>query len=80
MQKFRVDIDLPGDETLADFLNRLSEFGFPRIVSYDAAPDAVGCPTMVLEFTSYEDAVAFAQAWFDESVEDAVEYVKTVTL
>jgi len=80
MQKFRVDIDLPGDETLADFLNRLSEFGFPRIVSYDAAPDAVGCPTMVLEFTSYEDAVAFAQAWFDEAIEDAVEYVETVTL
>jgi len=80
MQKFRVDIDLPGDETLADFLNRLSEFGFPRIVSYDAAPDAVGCPTMVLEFTSYEDAVAFSQAWFDEAIEDAVEYVETVTL
>jgi len=80
MQTFRVDIDLPSDGTLTDFVDTLSEFGSPRIVSYDAAPDAVGCPTMVLEFTSYEDAVAFAQAWFDESVEDAVEYVETVTL
>ena len=89
MQTFRVDIDLPGDGKLTDFLDTLSEFGSPRIVSYDAAPDAVGahrggglgrCPTMVLEFTSYEDAVTFAQEWFDESVEDAVEYVETVTL
>jgi hypothetical protein len=80
MQTFRVDIDLDSEGTLAEFLDLLSEHGSPRIVSYDAAPDAGGCPTMVLEFTSYEDALAFAQRWFGESAEDAKEYVETITV
>jgi hypothetical protein len=80
MQTFRVDIDLPGDGGLTDFVNLLSEYGSPRIVSYDAAPYNIGCATMVVEFTSYEDAVAFAQAWFCETGEFAVEYVETITV
>ena len=80
MQTFRVDIDLDSEGTLAEFLDLLAEHGSPRIVSYDAAPDAGGCPTMILEFTSYEDALAFAQRWFGESAEDAKEYVETITV
>ncbi len=80
MQTFRVDIDLDSEGTLAEFLDLLSEHGSPRIVSYDTAPDAVGCPTMILEFTSYEDALEFAMEWFGESAEDAKEYVETITV
>ena len=80
MQTFHVDIDLDSEATLAEFLDLLSEYGSPRIVSYDAAPAAVGSPTMVLEFTSYEDALEFAQRWFGESAEGAKEYVETITV
>ena len=79
-QTFRVDIDLLGNGRLADFLSTLADYGSPRIVSYDEAPDAGGCPTMILEFTSYEDALEFAMDWFDESAEDAKEYVETITV
>ena len=84
-QTFRVDIDLDGDSTIGEFLETLAEYrgsdrGSAQIVSYDAAPDAGGCPTMILEFTSYEDALEFAQHWFGESFEDAKEYVETITV
>jgi len=80
MQTFRVDIDLDGDAPLGALLYTLAEYGWPRIVSYELAPDAGGCPTMILEFTSYEDALEFAQHWFGESFEDAKEYVETITV
>jgi len=81
MQTFRVDIDLDGDSTIGEFLETLAEYrGSAQIVSYDAAPDAGGCPTMILEFTSYEVALEFAQHWFGESFEDAKEYVETITV
>ena len=79
-QTFRVDIDLYCYGTLDAFTSTLCDYGSPRIVSYEAAPDAGGCPTMILEFTSYEDAVAFAQHWFEVSAEDAKEYVETITV
>ena len=88
MQTFHVDIDLDLDLdgthigltrcSFGTFLADLAKYGSPRIVSYDAAPDAVGSQTMVLEFTSYENAVAFAQSWFGD--EDAKEYVETITV
>ena len=81
MQTFRVDIDLDGDSTIGEFLETLAEYrGSAQIVSYDAAPDTVGSPTMVLEFTSYEDALEFAMEWFGESAENAKEYVETITV
>ena len=90
MQTFHVDIDLDLDLDgtyigltkcgFGTFLGALAKYGSPRIVSYDAAPDAVGCQTMVLEFTSYEDALEFAMEWFGESAEDAKEYVETITV
>ena len=80
-QTFRVDIDLDGDSTIGEFLETLAEYrGSAQIVSYDAAPDAGGCPTMILEFTSYEDALEFAMEWFGESAENAKEYVETITV
>jgi len=80
MQTFRVDIDLDGDSTIGEFFNLLSEHGSAQIVSYDAAPDAGGCPTMVLEFTSYEDALEFAQHWFAEETRMSEKYVETITV
>ena len=80
MQTFRVVIDLDSEHTLGEFLNLLSEHGSPRIVCYDAAPDAGGSPMMILEFTSYEDALGFAQHWFGVSAEDAKKYVVTITM
>ena len=81
MQTFRVDIDLDGDSTIGEFLETLAEYrGSAQIVSYDAAPDAGGCPTMVLEFTSYEDALAFAQLWFAEETRMSEKYVETITV
>ena len=80
-QTFRVDIDLHGNGRLADFLDTLADYGSPRIVSYDAERHANGGgPTMILEFTSYEDAVEFAMDWFGESAEDAKECVETITV
>jgi len=84
MQKFRVDIILqPFDQPtdLTDFVNTLSEFGSPRIVSYDATGCTEGDLRMVLEFpsyTSYIDATRFAQDWYGES--DVAKFVETVTL
>ena len=81
MQTFRVVIDLDRDgDRVPEFLDLLSEYGSPRIVTYDSAPDAGGWAMMVLEFTSYEDALAFAQRWFGESAENAKEYVETITV
>jgi len=83
MQTFRVVIDLDSEWTLGEFLNLLSEHGSPRIVCYDATPDAGGCPTMILEFTSYEDALGFAQLWFAEDEAPSrmsAEYVETITV
>ena len=69
-QKFRVNIDLSSVPVTveAQILSLLSVPGSARIVS----------PTMVLEFTSYDDALAFAQHRFGESGEDAEDFVKTV--
>lgn len=63
MQKFRANINLPrermelGRAEVADFLDMLSDFGSPQIVSYNAGDE----PTMVLEFTSREDFMKFAK-------------------
>ena len=76
MQTFRVDIDLHGS-TIGEFLETLAEYrGSAQIVSYDAG----GCPTIILEFTSYEHALEFAMEWFGESAEGAKEYVETITV
>jgi hypothetical protein len=77
MQTFRVDVrGLYVDEKMTDFLDMLAEFGSGwRVASYDAS-DWI----MVLEFTSYEDAVSFAQTYFrEDDSEDAKGYVKIVT-
>lgn len=78
-QTFRVVVDLDSEHTLGEFLNLLSEHGSPRIVCYDAAPDAGGSPMMILEFTSYEDALRFAQLWFAEDEAPSRNYVETIT-
>ncbi len=81
MQTFRVVIDLDRDgDRVPEFLDLLSEYGSPRIVTYDSAPDAGGWAMMVLEFTSYEDALAFAQLWFAEETRMSEKYVETITV
>ena len=84
VQTFRVDIYIALKGTLAEFLETLAEYGSPRIVSYEPALDSpllgYRSPTMVLEFTSYEDALGFAQRWFGQSAENAKEYVETITV
>jgi hypothetical protein len=79
-QTFRVNIDLAGNGRLADFLDTLAEYGSPRIVSYESARHTISSPTMVLEFTSYEDSVEFAMDWFGETAVNAKEYVETITV
>lgn len=85
-QTFRVNIDLYSYDILDTFISTLCEHGSPRIVSYEVAPDDGYGSTMVVEFTSYEDALRFAQHWFGVSHwsggsgKDPKEHVETITV
>ena len=83
MQMFHVkivhrDIYLDSYDKIADFLYTLVDYGSPRIVSYDAIAGGPG--KMVLEFTSYENAMEFTMDWFGETAVNVKKYVETITV